>query len=306
MGIPRKTNPAAKGGRTEWLLARLPSVLDVYDNHIVTWEPLVSIITPTYNHADFLPDCIGSVLGQTFPSWELVVIDDGSTDDTSQVVDRFRDQRIRYVRQEHRGVERLAETYNDALALCRAPLITILEGDDYWPADKLESLVPAFQDEGVVLAYGVTEVVGEGRSQFASTIPSPDFANHFPSGALTNTPVGSAALAMLDCRGLTFTYPCSVILRRLALERIGGFQERSGLPITDYPTFLRLSLDGRFHFEERTMGYWRVHRRGPRRQGWIGFLTRCTWRSCAFATSLACAWACRMPCGVPSIGGGTW
>jgi len=222
--------------------------------------PAVSIITPTYNHAAFLPACIESVLAQTLPSWEQIIVDDGSTDDTSQVIERFRDPRIQYIRQAHRGIEQLAATYNRALALCRAPLIAILEGDDYWPADKLEVLVPAFADDDVVLAYGMTETVAETRCTVAPVIPTADFIRVFPCGALTNEPIGAATLAMLDCRGLTFTYPCSVIIRRRALERIGGFAQRPGLPVTDYPTFLRLSLEGRFHFEKRTMGYWRAHR----------------------------------------------
>src|SRR5262245_61272643 len=120
--------------------------------------PMVSIITPTYNHAEFLADCVESVLRQTFTSWEQIVVDDGSTDATPDVMARFRDPRIKYVRQQRCGLERLAETYNRALAMCRAPLIAILEGDDTWPANKLEALVPAFVDEDVVLAYGVTEV----------------------------------------------------------------------------------------------------------------------------------------------------
>lgn len=224
--------------------------------------PAVSIITPTFNHGGFIGACVDSVLAQTFPSWEQVIVDDGSTDDTRSIIERYRDPRIRYVRQDALGLERLAETYNRALAICRAPLVAILEGDDYWPVDKLATLAPAFADPEIVLAYGLTEVVGEGRHDFPDRIPDQAFMDRFPAGTLTNTPVGCAALAMLDYRALTFTYPCSVILRREALERIGGFQHRPGLCITDYPTFLRIALEGRFHFEGRTMGYWRVHRAG--------------------------------------------
>jgi glycosyltransferase involved in cell wall biosynthesis len=221
--------------------------------------PDVSIITPTYDHAAFLGQCIDSVLGQTVGSWEQIIVDDGSADGTADVVRRYRDPRIRYVRQEHVGLERLPETYNRALAMCRAPLIAILEGDDYWPPDKLQALAPAFDDPGIVLAYGFTEVVGDARGDFPPRIPGPDFQRRFAPAVATNTPPGRAALAMLDYAALTFTYPCSVILRRAALDRIGGFQHRPGLAITDHPTFLRLSLEGRFHFEPRVTGYWRVH-----------------------------------------------
>jgi glycosyltransferase involved in cell wall biosynthesis len=228
--------------------------------------PAVSIITPTYNHGRFLAQAIESVLAQTFSSWEQIIIDDGSTDDTGAVAGRYRDPRIRYLRQDNRGIERLPETYNDALAMCRAPLVAILEGDDYWPADKLATLVPAFADPEVVLAYGWTEVFGE-RGTFPARIPSDNFDRRFAPTVATNSPPGRAALAMCDCRALTFTYPCSVVVRRSALERIGGFQSRPGLCVTDHPTFLRLALEGRFHFERRIMGYWRVHDAGTTARG---------------------------------------
>jgi len=202
------------------------------------------------------------VIAQTHPSWEQIVVDDGSTDGTPDVMRRCADPRVRYVRREHRGIERLPETYNDLLSQCRAPLVAILEGDDYWPADKLATLLPAFDDPDVVLAYGTTEVVGDTRGIGTPTIPTPSFSRRFPPGALVNEPRGQAALAMMDPHALTFTYPVSVIVRRSALERIGGFQARPGLPVTDFPTFLRLCLEGRFHYEPRTMGYWRVHSAG--------------------------------------------
>src|ERR1700690_1726677 len=116
--------------------------------------PLVSVVTPTYNHERFIGPCIESLLGQSYPDWEQIIIDDGSTDDTGKIVSTYRDSRIRYHSQANQGPFELAKTYNRALALARGELIAILEGDDYWPANKLATLIPAFQDEAVVLAYG--------------------------------------------------------------------------------------------------------------------------------------------------------
>ena len=221
--------------------------------------PLVTVITPTYNHERYLAACIDSLRAQTFTDWEQIVVDDGSTDGTRGVAQRYDDPRIRYVAQEHVGLEGLAGTYNRALAQARGSLIAILEGDDTWPADKLASQVPVFDDPEVVLAYGRSEVFGEGRHDFPPFIPSPEFERRFGLDALENRPVGRAAVAKLDFRGLTFTYPVSVMLRRTTLEAIGGFQFRPGLLVTDHPTFLRMALEGRFHFTPRTMGHWRVH-----------------------------------------------
>src|SRR5437667_7605704 len=99
--------------------------------------PLVSVITPAYNHRRFIGPCIESLLGQTYTNWEQIIIDDGSTDDTAEVVRSYSDPRIRYFHQENQGIDALAQTYNRALNLSRGELIAVLEGDDLWPEDKL-------------------------------------------------------------------------------------------------------------------------------------------------------------------------
>src|SRR5437588_302353 len=116
--------------------------------------PLVSIITPTYNHERFIGPCIASLCDQAYGNWEQIIIDDGSTDNTAEVISKFKDPRIRYQYQQNQGPIELARTYNRALGMAKGDLIAILEGDDFWPHDKLATLVPCFLDDRVVLAYG--------------------------------------------------------------------------------------------------------------------------------------------------------
>jgi len=224
--------------------------------------PLVSIITPTYNHERYIRQCIESVLNQAYPYWEQIIVDDGSTDNTERIISSFHDERIRYFRREHSGVYKIAQTYNFALERCRGELIAILEGDDFQAPGKLAALVPAFVDSNVVLAYGITREVTEGGAPSRARLPARHFSGVFSKEVLFNNPVGSATLAMLLPDVLTFTFPCSVIIRRSALEKIGGFQEISDCPLTDYPTFLRLSLEGHFYFAPRITGFWRRHTGG--------------------------------------------
>ena len=96
----------------------------------------VSVLIPTYNRARFLPDAIGSVLDQTFQDFELIVVDDGSTDETEELVRRF--PRARYVRQKHAGI---SVARNRALAEARGGLIAWLDSDDLWHREKLEKQV---------------------------------------------------------------------------------------------------------------------------------------------------------------------
>ncbi len=213
---------------------------------------MISIITPTYNHEKFIAECIESVMVQTYEDWEMIIIDDGSTDGTGEVVAGFKDPRIRYVRQENKGLWRLAETYNGALGMARGDLVAILEGDDYWPHYKLKMQALDFDDENIVLSFGSTAQI---TPEWAKIIANDDI----PVESKTNDPVGSAAVSMMDPAHLTFTFPVSVIMRRSALERIGGFRQPSYLPLVDYPTFLALSTEGRFAFHSEVLGFWRRH-----------------------------------------------
>jgi len=220
----------------------------------------VSILTPTYNHQRYIADCLESVLGQSYPHWEQIIIDDGSTDETAKVIARFRDPRIRYVHQPNRGILRLAETYNRARSLANGSLIATLEGDDFWPPDKLAALIPAFADPEVVVSYGVCRGFSDSGIPVPLEIPSAEVRKAHGWPALTNEPRGATTYAMLHSLGMVNSATASII-RRSALEIIGGFQHVPGLPVADYATFLRLSQQGKFAFTDRIMNHWRRHGR---------------------------------------------
>ncbi len=215
---------------------------------------MISIIAPTYNHEEFIGTCIESVLAQTYTHWEMIIINDGSTDKTGNVVASYQDQRIKYIVQENKGIERLSETYNAALNIARGDYIAILEGDDFWPPSKLEVQADDFKERRVVLSFGYTQIVtSDGKP--LEKIPS----TGLPTEAKTNNPIGRSSLYMMNPFFLTFMFPVSVVIRRETLIKIGGFQQPPYLPIVDYPTFLRLSLEGNFAFHNEILGFWRRH-----------------------------------------------
>jgi glycosyltransferase involved in cell wall biosynthesis len=222
-------------------------------------EPLVSIITPTYNHERYIATCISSVLAQSYGRWELLVVDDGSSDRTGEVARSFGDGRIRYRRQVHRGIHGLADTYNDALREARGDLIAILEGDDFWPPDKLETLIPQFDAPDVVFAYGLAQIARSDGTGTGETIPSRRALRRLSPGQLGNDPVGSAVRPMLLPDPGFFTYPCTLVLRRSALAALGGFLTVGDRHAVDWATCIHLALLGRFAFVPRVMGFWRRH-----------------------------------------------
>jgi len=97
-------------------------------------ETLISIILPTYNRAHFIGAALRSVFAQTHAHWELVIIDDGSTDDTLDVLARHEDPRIVLIRQENQGV---SAARNAGIARCSGEVVALLDSDDEWLPGKL-------------------------------------------------------------------------------------------------------------------------------------------------------------------------
>jgi glycosyltransferase involved in cell wall biosynthesis len=116
--------------------------------------PRVSVIIPAYNAAAYLPCAIDSVVGQTYPDWEIVVVDDGSTDHTRAVVDSYQPQltdKLQYIHQANRG---LPAARNTGMRAARGELIALLDADDVWLPHRLARGVPVLDgDPEIGLAH---------------------------------------------------------------------------------------------------------------------------------------------------------
>lgn len=219
-----------------------------------------TVLSPTYQHAAFIGDCIRSVLAQTVEDWEMVIVDDGSDDGTADIAESFHDPRIVVLRRQHEGVAGLGSAYASAVARSNSPLLAILEGDDMWPATKLEDQLPLFNDPAVVLAYGSARLMDENGHVYASHW-------HAPHGRVArNDPVGAILPALVD---VDFIVAATVMVRGCALARIGGFVQPDGVPYVDHPTWLRLATTGTFARSSRVLGYWRRYARQVTTQSWF-------------------------------------
>ncbi|MEK7403981.1 MAG: glycosyltransferase [Acidobacteriota bacterium] len=213
-------------------------------------SPLVSVITPTYNHGRYLGRSIESLLAQTYANWEMVIVVDGSTDNTLEVIQSFQDTRISHIYQQNRGVRQLAATINSGLRRTKGELVTMLPSDDTWPDYRLEKQVPLFDDPNVVLCFGRQSIIDENDRLLGENTPPPELAR------IRNRPPGSALQEMFLSN---FIPQPTVLIRRAALEKIGGYLQPPGLLAEDYPTHMALALQGEFRYLDLPLANYRMH-----------------------------------------------
>lgn len=112
---------------------------------------LVSIIMPSYNTAPYIKQTIQSVLDQTYANWELIIVDDCSTDNTNEVVDTIKDCRIHYLKNEKNSGAAISR--NKALREAKGQWIAYLDSDDLWMPEKLEKQIKFMEENGYVFSY---------------------------------------------------------------------------------------------------------------------------------------------------------
>ena len=174
---------------------------------------LVSVIIPTHNYARFVTRAVDSVLAQTHRGVECIVVDDGSTDETPQVLSRYGD-RIQVIRKDKQGP---AVARNAGIRASRGQYIALLDADDRWRPDKLARQVAALEADASVGAVGcaVTFVDGEGREIGEKVFPTPPVPGDLP-----------AQLRGVAVRSLWLGGSCSgVLIRRGVFDDVGLFDE---------------------------------------------------------------------------------
>lgn len=115
-------------------------------------SPLVSVIIPVYNYDRFVGEAVESVIGQTYPRHEVIVVDDGSTDQSGDVARSFADRGVQYCRRDHAGI---GPARNAGVELARGEFLAFLDADDCWPVDKTELQLRAFaNDPALEMVFG--------------------------------------------------------------------------------------------------------------------------------------------------------
>jgi glycosyltransferase involved in cell wall biosynthesis len=200
---------------------------------------LVSVVIASYNLGRYLPYAVESVLAQSYPEVEVQIVDDGSTDETTDVLRHWQHHpRVRVHRQANGGQ---ARAKNAGVRLSRGAFVAFLDADDVWLPDKLAWQIPLFEGRpelGVVYSdYEKMDSLGQ---------PLPRERTELHRGWI------SGPLLIENFVG----FPTAVV-RRSYLERYGGFDESLGMGI-DYDLWLRLSARCQFDFVPRSTARYRV------------------------------------------------
>lgn len=126
-------------------------------------EPLVSIVMPTYNRAKVIGNAIKSIISQTYSNWELIVVDDNSQDETSQVIESLSEARIKYIRlHQNAGV---SHARNVALKASRGGFVAYLDSDNTWDPRFLSVMIRSMQKHGASVAYSAQRIVSQGAKE---------------------------------------------------------------------------------------------------------------------------------------------
>lgn len=212
---------------------------------------LVSVVMPSYNHGHLISRAIDSVLAQGYPHWELIIVDNHSTDNTQQLVQGYDDPRIQLLQIHNLGI--IAASRNIGVRQARGEWIAFLDSDDWWTAGKLASCVAQMQT-GVDVIYHDLALVGAG------------------SGLLRRRQIHcwqtlKPVLPDLLVRGNALATSAVVVRRELLLQVADRIEAREFSAAADYACWLNLAqLTDGFLYLPQQLGSYLVHGQGVSRR----------------------------------------
>jgi len=200
---------------------------------------LISVVIPTYNHAHYLVDAVNSALAQSYPYVEILVVDDGSTDNTEEVMRQY-GNRVRYIQQQNRG---LSGARNSGILAAQGEYIALLDADDFWQVNYLQHVHGALATDSTLGAVytGMCFVDAAGKAQAqpgVATVPADQLYDRLLDGE--------------------FFAPSAVLIRRRVLADVGLF-DLDLRASEDWEIWLRVARAYRFGGIDQPLLNYRVH-----------------------------------------------
>lgn len=200
-------------------------------------QPLVSVVIATYNMGQYISQSIDSILQQTWSNLEVIVVDDGSTDNTPAVMEQYaNNHKVRYIKNENQGQPKAK---NCGIKATQGEYIAFCDADDFWETNKLELQMPLFANPKVGVVYSEVSFIDENNKRFEKAEHE---VRH--SGKITNQ--------MLIENFVPFG---TSVIRRACIEQDGIFDESFRMGI-DWDLWLRYSINWEFCYcPEKTYVY---------------------------------------------------
>lgn len=210
-------------------------------------QPTISVIMPTYNRADYLKGSVQSVLDQTFNNFEIIIINNYSTDDTLEVINAFNDDRIKVINFKNDGI--IAKSRNQGIMQSIGKYIAFLDDDDLWCSDKLELQIKYLESHPEFdLVYSNALIIDEHGTR---------------KGLLKNSNGGKTGQVFLDLLYNNFVPILTVLMKKEIFETNGLLNEDPLMRAAeDYEYWLRASLKFNFGYIDKPLALYRIHSEG--------------------------------------------
>jgi glycosyltransferase involved in cell wall biosynthesis len=215
--------------------------------------PLVSVIIPAYNHELYVQEALQSVINQTYKNIQLIVINDGSTDETGTVITNFIENNnnfnIEYFSKPNEGICR---TLNKGLELAKGKYVAFLASDDMWTSDRIEKQVQLMEENANIgLVFSDNYFIRNNQiAQIKGTDYKPSIKKCFINN-IQNINMYEKLLTEDIIPALT------VLIRKECLDKVGGFD--NNLKAEDYDMWLRMAKEFPMAFIDEPLAYYRIH-----------------------------------------------
>ncbi len=207
--------------------------------------PVVSIIMPVFNGEKFISKAIHSILMQDYDNFELICIDDGSTDKTKEIILSFNDNRINYIYQQHSGKPSIAR--NKGIKSSRGDYIAFIDHDDIFLYNSLSERIKFFDDNpGINFVYSDCEIINEKGEVISKSVIS--YSNK----------KACSGKCFKELFGGIFIPTQGVMLKKDILDKVGLFNENL-LCAEDYNLWLRIAYYYPLGYIDRILAQWRNH-----------------------------------------------
>lgn len=205
-----------------------------YPNNI----PKVSVIIPTYNYSRFIERAVNSVLSQSYQDYEIIIVDDASTDDTKDIVGKYNDSRIKYI--QHNVNRGLSWTRNTGIKAAKGMYLAFLDSDDTWMPEKIEAQIEVFRNgqDNLGVVYTSMKIFDNTTSNTTSA-PSPTYRGQILQRLLEANKLGGGS--------------SSVMIKKTCFDNAGLFDVSMRYGYEDWDMWIRIAEHYYFDFIDKEL-----------------------------------------------------